>query len=56
MYEELPGWSEPITQALQWGQLPQAARDYITFISEYTQTEVKFIAVGPGRDETIVMP
>ena len=55
-YEELPGWSEPITKALQWGQLPQAARDYVSFISEYTHTEVKLIAVGPGRNETIVMP
>jgi adenylosuccinate synthase len=55
-YEELPGWSEPITKALQWGQLPQEARDYVSFISEYTHTEVKLIAVGPGRNETIVMP
>ncbi len=56
VYEELAAWNEPITDALQWAQLPQAARDYITFISEYTRTEVKLIAVGPGRDETIVMP
>ncbi len=56
VYEELPGWSEPISGALQWGQLPETARDYISFISEYTRTEVKLIAVGPGRDETIVMP
>jgi len=54
--KELPGWNEPVTKALQWAQLPQGARDYITFISEYTRTEVKLIAVGPGRDETIVMP
>jgi adenylosuccinate synthase len=52
----LPGWSTDITKALQWGHLPQEARDYITFISEFTRTEVKLIAVGPGRDETIVMP
>jgi adenylosuccinate synthase len=56
VYEELPGWSADITKALQWGHLPQEARDYITFISEFTRTEVKLIAVGPGRDETIVMP
>ena len=56
MYEELPGWKGDITKALQWGHLPQEARDYVTFISEFTRTEVKLIAVGPGRDETIVMP
>ena len=26
------------------------------FIAEFTKTRVKFIAVGPGRDETIVLP
>jgi len=56
VYEELPGWEGDITKALQWGHLPQEARDYVTFISEFTRTEVKLIAVGPGRDETIVMP
>ena len=35
---------------------PQAARDYVQYIAEFTKTRVKFIAVGPGRDETIVLP
>jgi adenylosuccinate synthase len=31
-------------------------RDYVQYIAEFTQTRVKFIAVGPGRDETIILP
>ncbi len=55
-YEELPGWSEDIRGCEDWADLPQAARDYVQFIATFTQTRVKFIAVGPGRDETIVLP
>jgi adenylosuccinate synthase len=56
LYEELPGWDADITHAAKWSELPEAARDYVSFISDFTRTEVKLIAVGPGRDETIVMP
>ena len=56
LYEELPGWSEDIRDCDAWQDLPQAARDYVQYIAEFTKTRVKFIAVGPGRDETIVLP
>jgi adenylosuccinate synthase len=56
LYEVLPGWDADITHAAKWSELPEAARDYVSFISDFTRTEVKLIAVGPGRDETIVMP
>jgi len=53
VYEEHPGWSDDIRD---WADLPEAARDYVQFIAEFTRTRVKFIAVGPGRDETIILP
>jgi adenylosuccinate synthase len=56
LYEELPGWTEDIRECEAWQDLPQAARDYVQYIAEFTKTRVKFIAVGPGRDETIVLP
>jgi len=56
VYEELPGWSEDIRDCETWQDLPQNARDYVQYIAESTQTRVKFIAVGPGRDETIILP
>jgi adenylosuccinate synthase len=56
LYEDLTGWSEEIRDCETWADLPQAARDYIQFIAEFTKTRVKFIAVGPGRDETIILP
>ena len=56
LYEELPGWSDDLRDCESWHDLPEAARDYIQYIADFTQTRVKFIAVGPGRDETIVLP
>jgi adenylosuccinate synthase len=56
VYEELPGWSQEIRDCENWEDLPEAARDYVQFIAEFTKTRVKFIAVGPGREETIILP
>jgi adenylosuccinate synthase len=54
--EELPGWKEDIRDCEGWGELPETARDYVQFIATFTKTRVKFIAVGPGREETIILP
>ena len=54
--EELPGWQEDIRDCESWADLPETARDYIQFIATFTKTRVKFIAVGPGREETIILP
>jgi adenylosuccinate synthase len=54
--EALPGWPEAIRDCETWQDLPQNARDYVQYIADFTKTRVKFIAVGPGRDETIILP
>jgi adenylosuccinate synthase len=54
--EELPGWTDDLRGCEEWADLPEAARDYVQFVADFTKTRVKFIAVGPGREETIVLP
>jgi len=54
--DELPGWNDDIRDCDNWADLPETARDYIQFIATFTKTRVKFIAVGPGREETIILP
>ena len=34
--------------------LPQAARDYLNFISDQLEVEIGMISTGPERDATIV--
>jgi adenylosuccinate synthase len=54
VYEELSGWDEDITKARSFEELPKAAQDYIRFIEKRTGVFVKYIGVGPGREELIV--
>ncbi len=51
--ETLPGWQEDVTQARAWQDLPAAARQYIDYIAEKTQTPVSYISVGPGRAQVV---
>ncbi|WP_088188687.1 adenylosuccinate synthase [Desulfosporosinus sp. FKA] len=54
VYEELPGWQEDLTQVRRFEDLPQAAQHYIKRIEELTGVTATLIAVGPGREQTIV--
>src|SRR4051794_525834 len=52
-YEELPGWTEDITECRSESDLPQAAREYLDYISEFIGVPVALIGVGPGREQVI---
>lgn len=53
IYETLPGWSEDITQAKSFDQLPKNAQKYVQALEEMSGAQISAIGVGPGRDETI---
>jgi adenylosuccinate synthase len=52
-YTELAGWQEDISGVRSLDDLPQAARDYLTFIEDFLDVPVVLIGVGPGRDQMI---
>ena len=52
-YEELPGFDEDITDCREEADLPQAARDYLRFISDFVGVPIRLVGVGPDRDQTI---
>ena len=54
VYEELPGWSEDITGAREFADLPEAAQRYVERLEELIGTRISVIGIGPGRDEVIV--
>ena len=54
VYEELPGWSEDISQCRSFDELPQAAQDYLTRLEELSRCRIQSLGVGPGREATIV--
>jgi adenylosuccinate synthase len=56
VYETLPGWQGEITQAERIEDLPGPARDYVRFIESLAGVPVSFVSVGPGREQTVVLP
>jgi adenylosuccinate synthase len=56
VYETLPGWQSEIDDAERIEQLPEAARDYVRFVESLAGVPVSFIAVGPDRAQTVVLP
>ncbi len=53
IYEELPGWSEDLGECRSEEDLPQAARDYLAYISDFVNVPVTLLGVGPGREQVI---
>ena len=56
VYETLPGWVSEIDGVARFEDLPDAARAYVRFIEEMAGVPVTFVSVGPGREQTVVLP
>ena len=54
VYETLPGFEDDISNCRSFEELPEEAKGYINRIEEITGVPVRWISVGPGRDETII--
>ena len=54
VYEEMPGWQEDLTNVRRFEDLPLAAQNYIQRIEELTGVPATLVAIGPGREQTIV--
>jgi len=54
IYEEFPGWSEDISGARSFDELPKNAQDYVLAVERMSGSRISVIGVGPGRDEVVV--
>ncbi|MGI6631520.1 MAG: adenylosuccinate synthase [Bacillota bacterium] len=50
--QTMPGWKADISSAGSLSDLPPEARDYVAFIERECQVPVKWISVGPRREQT----
>jgi adenylosuccinate synthase len=55
VYEDLPGWNDPVSDARSLDDLPDNARRYLTSLEELTGTPTLMISVGARRRDTIVL-
>src|SRR5207248_2126315 len=52
-YIEMAGWAADLTGCRSESDLPDAAREYLTFVSEFVGVPIVLIGVGPGPDQVI---
>jgi adenylosuccinate synthase len=53
VWEERPGWGQDISDATEWDQLPQAARDYVDWVADQLGIPVTLVGVGVRRDQVL---
>ena len=55
VYEEMLGWTEDIAHARTFADLPEAAQRYVRRVEEVSGVPVRWISVGPEREQMIDM-
>ncbi len=51
VYETLPGWKCALRGITEYSALPQAAKDYVSFIEERIGCPISIVSTGPKRHE-----
>ncbi len=54
IYRTVPGWQSETVGVLEYDDLPQAARDYVSVIEDEVGAPVGLVSSGPRREETIL--
>jgi len=55
IYEILPGWTEDISQARHFGDLPANCQAYVRRLEALIGCRISGIGVGPGREQSIII-
>ncbi len=55
VYDELEGWEDDLTGVTRYEQLPEAAKRYISYIEQKTETPISMVSVGYRRDQIITL-
>lgn len=53
VYETMKGWSEDISSARKWKDLPLTAQKYLKRLEKLLETRIKIVSVGSKRAQTI---
>ena len=53
VYRTLPGWPDDTTACRRYDDLPANARAYLETIADLLGTPLKYVGVGPDREQTI---
>jgi adenylosuccinate synthase len=53
VWEMLPGWEEPLDDAVSREALPEAARHYVEFVERELEVPVELVGVGAARERVL---
>lgn len=53
VYTELPGWKTDLTGVRDKAHFPKELKDYIAFLEKELKIPIKFVSVGPDREQII---
>ncbi|MFN5335576.1 MAG: adenylosuccinate synthase [Bacteroidota bacterium] len=53
VYKDFSGWDRPVAECKTADELPAAFREYLGFIRDYLQVEIRYVSNGPGRDQIL---
>ena len=54
--EKLPGWRQQISSVRRFSDLPANAQNYVKQIEDWLEVPVKWVSVGPRREDIIELP
>ncbi|MCK4990869.1 MAG: adenylosuccinate synthetase, partial [Bacteroidales bacterium] len=55
VFTEVPGWKTDLTGVRSKEQFPKELQDYVSFLEKELQVPVKYVGVGPDREQIIEM-
>ncbi len=55
IYETWKGWNSSTREARNWTDLPKNARKFLHRIAELAGAPIRYVSVGPGRAELVVL-
>jgi adenylosuccinate synthase len=53
VWRNFPGWNEDISSCRSVRDLPRAAQDYISFLTQELAVPIDVVSVGPDREQTL---
>jgi adenylosuccinate synthase len=53
IFEYLPGWTEPLSDARTFDDLPTNAQHYVKQVEDLSGAPISAVGVGPGRDQIV---
>ena len=54
IYKSFPGWDKT-EGARKWDELPEAAKNYLKYFEEITETRIGLVSTSPDRNDTIIL-